>query len=457
MSKRFNDRTRRAAPGHGQPLSEGHSSGNFKLNLRERDLGGDPQRSTQADRYASRQMQYTEKERRRQEREHRKRNRIKAGKNKRLFTLVWLVMVLLVSFTMASFLIAGSNDFFGINRVDSITDVVIPENVDSKQLAMLLKEHGVINNELFFELYCKLTAENKLQAMEPGTYSIETDRDYENIITILRAGDTDREVVTITFPEGISALEAATLLEENGVCSQKEALDAMNEALYGQYSVVSDLRNESLRYYKLEGYLYPDTYDFYKEDGPAAVYKKMLGNCVSKLDIVQDTIMQSGMTLDEVMTLASIIQREAADVNDMYRVSAVLNNRLKEDPDSPLSKLECDSTFFYPYHRQSDLPPENQSFVSTYNTYDVVGLPIGPICNPGIDAIKAALRPALDAADYFYFCHAADGTAYYARTFEEHEANLVLAGLTDGAAAAEGEAAEGEMPLDDTEYVAYGE
>ena len=438
MSDRFSNRGRKPAPGHGQPIPERATADKFELELKENELstttGSVPQRKKSPN-TSTGTLYYTEKERRRQEKEHRKRNRIKAGKNKRVFSLVWIVMVLLISFTMASILIAGSNDFLGVDRVDSITDITIPEHVTIDQLSQILSEHGVINNKLFFGIYCNLTAETKIASIAAGNYAIETNLDYENIISFLRSGDADREVIRITFPEGMNALDIAVLLEENDVCDQDEALDAMNEAIYGQYAVVNNLKNETLRYYKLEGYLFPDTYDFYKEEGPSAIYRKMLSNCETRLDIVGDRIMQSAMSLDEIMTLASIIQREAANVNDMYMVSAVLHNRLKESTDSPMAKLECDSTIFYPYHTRNDLPPEQLNYNSSYNTYDVVGLPNGPICNPGLDAIKAALQPSLDGAEYFYFCHAEDGTAYYAKTLEEHNLNLVAAGLTDAPAA----------------------
>lgn len=148
------------------------------------------------------------------------------------------------------------------------------------------------------------------------------------------------------------------------------------------------------------------------------------------------------MTVDEIITLASIIQAEAADVDDMYLVSSVLHNRLntaKSDGVSPfgdvgMTRLQVDSTVYYPYKSKTQIPiAEKNSFKSRYDTYDIEGLPAGAICNPGKDAIDAALSP--DDTNYYFFCHKAATTdspaqSYYASTGIEHESNLVKAGLT---------------------------
>ena len=157
---------------------------------------------------------------------------------------------------------------------------------------------------------------------------------------------------------------------------------------------------------------------------------KLVNNCNKKLmdDELQEQIEASGMTLDEVLTLASIIQMEAANTDDMYMVSSVLHNRLENGSQYDIYTLDCDSTTYYPYRTKDDVPEaERDTFTSTYNTYTVRGLPAGPICNPGMDAIDAALNP--QDTNYYYFCHDADGNAYYAATAAEHQQNLVEAGL----------------------------
>ena len=158
---------------------------------------------------------------------------------------------------------------------------------------------------------------------------------------------------------------------------------------------------------------------------------KLLTNFKNRVSDLEDKITASGMTLDQVIVLASIIQREAANVNDMGDVSAVLHNRLNFGGEYGIYRLECDSTTFYPYKRAEDVPETGALSYGDYDTYQIQGLPAGAICNPGLDAIEAALEPNTegDAAYYLYFCHAADGTAYYATNADDHEYNKQLAGL----------------------------
>ena len=453
MSDRFN-KGRRIAQGKGQPIPERTTADNFQLNLKEEDMGSRDSamrehEQTTADHYASRQTYYTEKERKKQEREHRRRNRLKSGKNKRVFAVVWLAMVLLVSFTFASILITGSNDFLAVNRPDGIAEVTMPENVTSEQLAKILAEKGVIDSEMFFNLYCQITAEDKLKDIKPGNYHLETNMDYEFILDMLRDGDTERSVVQITFPEGLTVFEVAALLEENGICKADDAIKVMEEVPFNEYSVIQNMENADQRYNKMEGYLFPDTYEFYTNDNAETVIRKMLSNCETKLSMYQDRIPDTGMTTDQIIILASIIQREAADLNDMYSVSAVLHNRIEGL--NGTGKLECDSTTFYPYHTRHDLPDGPDSYISKYNTYDFAGLPAGAICNPGIDAIKAAISPSEAHREYLFFCHSNDGVAYYAHTQEEQTQNEILAGLTDPASVDAG----GENPEEyvEEEYV----
>ncbi len=421
------------------PGGENRGTGNFKLNIDERDLATGtvdlPERRSQPPRpeYSANKAYLTEKERRAEKKAHKKRDKLKARKNRRVFALVWVCMVLLVSFTLASYLIQGSNDFFAANRTEGTTEVTIPENLTSKQLAQILYEAGAIKKPEFFNLYCSITVnEEEMEWFQPGVYQLETNMDYEDLINTLQGGNETKEVVTVTFPEGTTALEAAALLEENEVCSAEDFLTAIDSDDFDDYYGIDQITNGSSKYYKLEGYLFPDTYDFYKGEEIGSVVGKLLTNFKNRVSDLEDKIAASDMTLDEVIIMASIIQREAANVNDMGDVSAVLHNRLDFGGEYGIYRLECDSTTYYPYKRAEDVPETGALSYGDYDTYQIQGLPAGAICNPGLDAIEAALEPNTegDAASYLYFCHAADGTAYYATNAEDHEYNKQLAGLT---------------------------
>lgn len=417
------------------PGGDNRGTGNFKLNIDERDLATGsvdlPDRRGQAPRpeYSTNKAYLTEEERRAEKKAHKKRNKLKARKNRRVFAVVWLCMVLLVSFTLASYLIQGANDFFAAKRAEGTTQVVIPENVTEKQLAQILKEAGAIDKPEFFSLYCSITAD--MEYFTAGTYQIDTNMDYEDLINTLQGGNQIREEVTVTFPEGLTALEIGDLLEENEVCSKADFLAALNTTDFDEFDMIGQITNASEKYYKLEGYLFPDTYNFYKNDDVNSVVSKFLNNFQNRVSDLEDQVANSGMTMDQVIVMASIIQREAANTNDMSDVSAVLHNRLNFGGEYGIYRLECDSTMFYPYKRSDDVPETDALPYGNYDTYQIQGLPAGAICNPGLDAIKAALSPNTegDAAYYLYFCHAADGTAYYATNSGDHEYNKQLAGL----------------------------
>lgn len=164
-----------------------------------------------------------------------------------------------------------------------------------------------------------------------------------------------------------------------------------------------------------------------------SVVGKLLNNFETKMsDSLKSMIASSGMTMDQVIILASIIQAEAANPADMFNVSAVLHNRLDFGEDYGIYYLECDSTTFYPYRDKDAVPETGAMSFGNFDTYQISGLPAGPICNPGTDAIMAALRPNDgEASSYLYFCHDADGNAYYATNAEDHYYNLIEAGLVE--------------------------
>lgn len=425
-----------------RPQDGRERAGNFRVNIDQRDLMTgpveDPRMRRQPDSYqeppSMRKAQLTDKELREEHRAHRRRNRVKARKNKRVFSLVWICMVLLVSFTVASYLISGSNDFLGAGRPEGKADVIIPEGkLTEDGLADILHEAGIISKPEFFSLYCKI--KKNIDSFAPGTrLQVNTNMDYEAIITALRGGDESREVVTIAFPEGSTVLEMAELLEENEVCTAEEFLTEVNQGDYSNYDEIAALGSDTgSRYYTLEGYLFPDTYDFYKGEDLKDVIGKFLWNFHNKLSgRLQEKVDESGMTLDEVVTLASIIQAEAAGTTDMFNVSAVLHNRMDFGADYGIYNLECDSTSYYPYKNQAEMDEMGGTLShGAYDTYQLQGLPPGAICNPGLDALNAAVKPndSGDAARYLYFCHSAEGEAYYATNADDHEYNKMLAGL----------------------------
>lgn len=237
---------------------------------------------------------------------------------------------------------------------------------------------------------------------------------------------TTSNVVRVTFPEGTSVSQIALLLEENGVCAASDFMAEANNPLNleGFDFEIPDPEN---RAFLLEGYLFPDTYEFYRNESAASAIKRFLKNSAEKLDgEILLRCNELGYTLDEILTLASIIQEEAGDPAEMGKVSSVLHNRLGS-PSFP--KLQCDVATFYlrdyvkPYVDEA----RYSVLVELYNTYNCEGLPAGPITNSGIEAVRAALYP--DDTDYYFFVTDSEGAYHYAETWAEHVENCDAAGL----------------------------
>lgn len=371
------------------------------------------------------------KQRKQEKKEMKAREKVKGRNNRGLFRCVWISMILLVSIALTRYLMVGVDDLLAVSRASGSAQVELEENCSVGDVADALKEQGVIKNSFFFTMYCLVTGAD--DGFGQGSFTLDTNLDYEAIINYLQTTGNRQDVVTITFPEGLSLLEVAQKLEENEVCTVEEVLEAANSGEYDNYDFINAIDNEKDRYYKLEGYLFPDTYDFYKGEDPKIALGKMINNCQNRFSKeTRDEIQEQGYTIDEVLTLASIVQAEATDEKDMRMVAGILINRLEDGASRDIYRLECDSTTYYPYRSKSQVPEEERdTFKSTYDTYTIEGLPPGPICNPGMDAIQAVLEPSSESAGMYYFCHDADGNAYYASTWSQHEANLAEAGLTD--------------------------
>ncbi len=358
--------------------------------------------------------------------------------NRRYFRWFWIISVLIVGAMLSVFIITGMNDLLAINRTDSSkVKIEIPENPTLDDVAETLAKNKIIEQPSYFKMFATIT--KSADDFTQGTYEISKNMDYEAIINYLLSSNNRTDTVKVMITEGQNVLEVANTLKEKGAISSTDKFLELcaSDNFDDDFSFLKEIKNSSDRYYKLEGYLYPDTYEFYKnEDAESAIYK-FLNNYETKINEKRDvngydrlmTVNKlieesnSKYSLDQIMTIASIIQAEAADVDDMYNVSSIIHNRLTADADMGVSNLGLDSTKFYPYRSAVDVPDgKGKNYTSKYDTYSKSGLPAGPICNPGMDAILAAINP--NDTNYYYFCHDKDGNAYYASTIYEHEANL---------------------------------
>ena len=283
-----------------------------------------------------------------------------------------------------------------------------------------LKEQKVITNKFLFKLYSKF--HGSIETIRPGIISIPKGADYKEIFGLIAKPDSDE--VAVTIPEGFELREIADKLEKEGLIDKNKFYDTVKNHSF-DYEF---LKGIPVRDYRLEGFLFPDTYTFSKTlDNETTILEKML----KRFEQIYSKSMtekanQLSMTDYEVITLASVIEREARTTDDFYLVSSVFHNRLKRT-DSLKYLQSCATVQYILKERKSVLSEKDTKIDSPYNTYRYPGLPAGPICSPGKAAIDAALNPK--QTDYLYFLNDSDGKLHFSTTYAEHQKLMEQYGL----------------------------
>lgn len=367
----------------------------------------------------------------------------KQGKNRKkhyapgwLKVILYLVIVVGVSVFLSITAIKVGNDIFAFVKPDDEIAVEIPEEATLKEVAQILHESGVIAYPWVFEIYSKDELRDSSYLTEeftPGTHIVTPMMNYDKLLEALCVSSYDKSVVTITIPEGYDFMEIMDLFVENGVMKEKdkdEYIKQLQEFPY-EYTFITKLEEQGSfenedRAYRLEGYLFPDTYQFYKNENPVAAIDKLLSNFDKKFtEEMYEKADELGLTVDEVIILASMIEAEGDSPENFAKISSVFHNRLN-DKSGRFKLLGSDVTTLYAYKLEGDdkkaLGENDTDLVHPYNTYTSIGLPPGPICNPGIEAIYAALYP--DDTNYYYFLTMSNGETVFAQTQSQHDANI---------------------------------
>ena len=341
-------------------------------------------------------------------------------------TLIFLICVLVASTAVTLISISCVNDILAINRhSEKAVTVTIDKQVDTRTVIKILKNNHLIKNELFCNLFASFKGYS--DNYETGVFYLKKDMGLEGMIMALKATNQSDETITITFPEGFSVVDIAKKLEANEVCKAKNFIDTLENYNYDYDFLPKSLKADKRKYEFMEGYLFPATYEFYIGESPSNVIKKML-DAFKENYLTNDFEQKAeklGMTTDEIITMASIIQREAANTEQMDDIASVLLNRLNDSDTFP--RLECDSTSDFLNKDVKEflkIYPDKGTidyYALYYNTYNnsFEGLPAGAICNPGNDAIKAVLN--MKPSQYYYFCHDAQGEIHLATTLSEFE------------------------------------
>lgn len=321
--------------------------------------------------------------------------------------IIIIALVICVCAVCAAFML---RDSFGVSINEGSKRIEIAEGAGTAAVAQQLEEEGVIKYPLLFRAQARMGGyDGKIQ---PGVLTVKDGMSYEEILELIIT--SSREAVKVTIPEGYEVKQIAQKLEEEGFVTSSEFYSALNPEDY-DYKF---LQNLPQRDGVMEGYLFPATYEIEKGMSAHDIINLMLDAFDTQFtDEYYDRAAELGMSVDEIVTMASIVEREAGD-GEMSKVAGVFYNR----KNAGMKFQSCATVQYILGERKSVLSIADTQIDSPYNTYIYSGFPIGPICNPGLESIKAALYP--EATDAYYFVLGKNGEHIFSTTYEEHLAAM---------------------------------
>ena len=340
-------------------------------------------------------------------------------------TLRFLLICLTVAVVLSAAVIFLSREIFALGsdkRTGEGSEIIFERDFSVSEAAKALKRNGIIGSENFFRLYAAIRQKNG--GFAAGKYVISPSFGYDGILFRLRGGGSGKRTqLSVIVPEGSTVRDILRIIcDENRICSREEMEKEIREGDFSEYSFIREHDSSpraSERIYRLEGYLYPDTYYFYSDSSAHTVLDRMLSNFDRHFDEkYKKACEKNGLTADEAVTLASMIIKEAKFVSDYPKVSSVFKNRRASRVFD--GRYQSDATLTYALGRP--MKGGDKDDLSPYNTYKYKGLPPGAICNPDMEAISYALYP--EKTSYYYFYSLSDGSVKYATTYEEHRRNI---------------------------------
>lgn len=338
-----------------------------------------------------------------------------------LVTFVWLALIVAIGVTAGRMMWVCAADVLAFGREDKVVTITIYESDTMEDIINKLYDNGLIRYKSLFNFYASISdAEEDIQ---PGIYDLNTRYDYHALVNFM-SPRSSREVIQLTIPEGYSCRQIFSLLEENRICT---ALDIGAYAASGEledyWFLENVVRGDK---YCLEGFLFPDTYQFYKNSTPREALEKMLDNfdfrfneeMRAQIDALNANVTGGGYTVREVTIVASLIEKESAAPAESPKIAGVIYNRLFRWGDTP-AYLNIDASIIYALDGKTELTREDLQIDSPYNTYTNIGLPPTPISNPGLYSLQAALEPE-NHNYYYYVLNPSTGMHQFSSTYEEH-------------------------------------
>lgn len=330
-----------------------------------------------------------------------------------LGTLLYVAFVIGISTLLAAVGWVCANDVLALNKDEKSAIIIITEGETFGEVVDDLKSNGLIEFKTVFHLYSAFS--HASEKIVPGTYQLDTNMDYRAIVTNLGPKSPNRQKVSVTIPEGFSVAQIFQRLEENGVSTVAE-LNEMASTHDYNFSFLKEVPLGQAN--RLEGYLFPDTYEFYLGEDPKTAINKMLVNFDRRFtDDMRAKAQEMGYSVRDIVTIASMIERET-DGTDRAKIASVIYNRLKNPSAETAGYLGIDATLVYALGR-TITQEDYQTAVTPYNTYTNQGLPPGPIANPGMASIEAAMDP--ENTGYYYYALGSDGKHEFFKTYKGHQ------------------------------------
>lgn len=345
-----------------------------------------------------------------------------------ILKVVLACSIIAASVGVSVLIILAVQDVMGFSKGTEQIDLYVKPGEGITGIAQRMQDEGLIRSSFLFRSYLRVFVKQEV-IVHYGKYSFQQNMSYSDIVKALEESGQSVNV-RITIVEGARIEQIAMDLEEKMICTQAAFIDAINHGEWltsdgaQQFSFMESLLQEpdlDQRPYRLEGYLFPDTYEFQTNTPAEQVVGRFLKNFDRKFDShMRYLTRQAKYTMDEIMRIASIVEGEASGTDQMARVSSVYWNRLKNPSEFP--KMQADPTTRYARDTLTPLGVDD-AILEAYDTYKSAGLPMGPINNPGYRAIEAALKPADE--DYYFFVTSKDmQTFYFSKTYDKHMENI---------------------------------
>ncbi len=336
-----------------------------------------------------------------------------------------------VSVALSVLIITAANDIFAFVKDTSEKEIVINTTAEYREVTKKLKEEGIIDMPWLFNLYIK--SNDNEDKIVGGTYTLSPSMGYRALVTEIKRA-AKGQVIKFTIPEGYEIRQIIETLVNKGLGTKEKFQDVIdNYPFKHEFLQEVELGKKN----RLEGYLFPDTYEVYKYEGEVSVINRMLNNFKTKVIDGANIIERSkdvDMSFEEVLILASIIEREGKDRDELKYVSSVFHNRLNSNS---YPRLQSCATIQYILDERVDrISAKEIAIDNPYNTYKYKGLPPGPISNPGIESLIAAVEPA--KSNYYFFVAKSDGTHIFSRTYAQHQKAISQAITQQGTGVVDG-------------------